>query len=239
MKRTAFEVAAFLSSIAGMAIAAACSSEGAHPPQLGGCGAADASCATSTVGGGSSGGTDAGGTCTASAGNSQCGLCETAQCCSLIETCLADAVCAGFLKCENMCAGAANCESTCQGRYPQGPAAVAPVTTCALAKCPVCSQLGVGDPCSTGTCNPGLTCQDDLWCSKACVHSSDCAGFGPDGANTLGLPNACLATGTCYAGCSTNDDCQSMPGTFCNTVMSIEQIPVTVCQSMRDAAVSD
>ena len=237
MKRIALATAACLAWLA-LFPSTACTSDDGHPPQLGDC--PDASCQVAVVGGGTGGAMDSGAaTCSVNAGNSQCGLCEVKQCCSVLESCVNDPSCKGLLDCENACVGAANCNSSCLAKYPQGQGGLNTVTACALAKCPVCSQLGVGDPCSTGTCNPGLSCEDDLWCTEPCLHSSDCVGLGPGGGNTLGLPNECLPTGTCYAGCTTNNDCLGIPGTFCNTVMSIEQIPVTVCQPMQDAAVTD
>jgi hypothetical protein len=224
---------------------AACTTTEDHPPQLGSCGAADASCPVVTgVGGGAP--TDAApasGSCTVSAGNSQCGLCTEAQCCSVLEACGNSPDCANLVSCENQCLGAAACASACEAQFPTGVALLNTLDACQSGKCPVCRELGAGDPCAGGaSCNPGLAC-NGLWCTKACLHSTECTGLGAGGTNTLGRPNSCVP-GTpvgeiCFAGCLTDSDCTAIPGTFCFATPSAEGQTVTVCESTPDAGVRD
>lgn len=232
--------------VVGWAIqAAACSVTDDHPPQLGTCGSADASCPTMIGVGGGSGGGDggAGGACTVSAGDSQCGLCTTAQCCSLLEACGSKADCSNLVSCENQCLGAAGCVGACQTQFPAGVAGLNTLDACISGKCAVCRELGAGDPCAGGAaCNPGLTC-NGRWCTKPCLHSTECTGLGPGGTNTGGLANACIpgtsAGEICFPGCLSDADCAAIPGSFCFTTPSAEGQTVTVCQSTPDASVGD
>lgn len=221
---------------------AACSTDSAHPPLLGPCEFDGASCSVGAVGGGVGGAADSGATpsaCQVNAGDSQCTQCAEASCCGAFAACTASADCENLLNCEPSCATAA-CVSSCETQSPNGVALLDTLQACLQTRCPVCSELGVGDPCTPdGTaCNAGLLCSG-LWCTKGCLRSTDCAGLGPAGGNALGFQNACIVTATagdqCLPGCAADSDCSSFPGAFCFATTSSEGLSVRVCAATPDA----
>ncbi len=226
-------------------VVSACSVSPARPPELGTCEFGDASCPVSIISGGTQGGEEEGGTssitCQVSAGDSRCDQCANASCCQPLSMCSESLDCQNLLNCERQtCTGALDCVGNCQSQAPKGVALLDSLTTCIEAKCPVCSQLGIGDPCSPFgiACNPGLVC-NGLWCSKACTRSTDCVGLGAGGGNALGLPNACIfaaAVGDeCQPGCNQDSDCSEFPGSFCFATSSSEGAAVRVCVPPPDA----
>jgi hypothetical protein len=231
--------AAVAAALAGLGFAA-CSSNPSNPPQLGpSCEFADASCPGSVIGGGiSGGGGDAGGgtggACTVNASDAQCTQCADTNCCTSFSVCGPMTACGILLGCEQSCDGAAACIDSCVSVNMTAVPALNTLEACVEAKCPVCNEFGTGDPCGQGqTCNPGLSCSG-LWCTKACVRSTDCAGLGVSGGNTLGLPNACIA-GQCSPGCAADTDCSDFPGSFCFATTSFDALSVRVCSAPPDA----
>ncbi len=145
------------------------------------------------------------------------------------------------MSCEASCGGYAGCVTACQQQYPGSVTTLADLSSCANLKCPVCSELGVGDSCHLpgSTCNPGLSC-GGLWCTKACARASDCAGLGAAGGNAAGQPNACIFSPSegdvCFPGCSTDADCAPFPGTYCLVTTSVDRLSVAICASSPDAS---
>jgi hypothetical protein len=235
LTRTAVARAATLVVVLG-----ACSSE-SRPPELGDCKALDdASCATPVSGGGQLGSdNDAASTvCSAGSSASQCDVCANANCCGSLTACAALADCNNLLSCVMGCAGASACVDACDQSYSNSVTALDAIDSCLTQKCAVCTESGVGDPCTPGasTCIAGLTCSS-LWCTKPCAHGSDCAGIGPDSGNFTGEPNACMATSggvLCTPGCATNADCGDFPGTFCVSTTSFDGLTVSVCSALPD-----
>ncbi len=233
----------FIGALAAL-LPAACSQSPSRPPDLGPCEVDDASCTATSLGGGTGGGEDAAtsaGACPSSAGDSQCAICEETSCCTPFVACTGNMDCNNLLNCERMCSGAVGCASMCEtGPQVNGESMLGNFTSCVETKCPICSELGIGDPCVPlgVACNPGLTCSG-LWCTKACLRSTDCVGLGGGGGNTLGLPNACIETagagGQCFAGCNTDADCVAFPGSFCFATTSSEGLSVQICQPPPDA----
>jgi hypothetical protein len=227
----------------------ACSSPPAHPPELGNCVPADGGACTYAPTGGDGGGvvgvapptmvdgSTGSSACTVSASDSLCNQCLSARCCDPLNACTNSATCWTLNNCETSptCLGGAACVAVCEGKYMSAVTLYAELTSCLALDCAVCNELGVGDPCTPqGTaCNPGLTCNGS-WCTKACAGPSDCTGLGPSGANTLGLPNACVTTtggNLCAPGCITDADCTDFPATYCvsTTSANASQVPVNVC----------
>ncbi len=224
-------------------VVAACSVSPARPPELGRCEFGDASCPVSVVSGGTQGGEEAGASpsaCQVNAGDSQCTQCADSKCCPSFQACGESADCQNLLSCEQACTGALSCAGDCESQSPKGVTLLETLTTCIQAKCPVCGQLGIGDPCSPFgvSCNPGLVCSG-LWCTKACARSTDCAGLGAGGGNALGFPNACIVTSAageeCEPGCTQDSDCSAFPGSFCFATTSSEGASVRVCVPPPDA----
>jgi hypothetical protein len=223
----------------------ACAGAATHPPDLGDCSGLDGSCAAPGVsagGGGPAvdGGVAAGG-CAVSALGSLCAQCENAQCCTSLAACATDVDCENLSSCEESCLGSTTCIAACERHQsPKGIAGLAAFTMCVEAKCIVCSQSGVGDPCDQAAsgCNPGLSC-GGLGCTKPCARAADCAGLGAGGGNALNLPNACVEiTGAgelCAPGCSVDADCTAFPGAFCFATTSVDGLAVRVCASTPDA----
>jgi hypothetical protein len=221
----------------------ACSSA-ALPPSLPDCVATDAAvCSVSTVTAGGppgEGGTE--GTCAVNSGDSQCTQCANANCCTFLTTCFesSDPDCKNLFSCEEICEGLASCASDCLHQYPTAETTFDELESCVAAKCPVCNEAGVGDPCIPGetACIAGLTCVDS-WCTKACTDEANCVGLGPEGGNAVGAQNACIATGSsgiiCFPGCVTNADCSSFPGTYCFMTTSADGASVLVCTNLPDA----
>jgi hypothetical protein len=228
-------------AIGAFVVLGACSPE-SLPPALGGCtGAGDASCAegpimaVATVGGGSEGGSSL---CNAGPSASQCETCASANCCTPLSTCTSSGPCNNLLSCVMGCAGVSACIEGCDQTYPESVPTLDALDTCLTLKCVICAESGVGDPCTLGanTCIADLTCST-LGCSKACVHSSDCGGIGPNDGNFTGQPNACISTAHgdfCTPGCATNDDCASFTDTFCATTTSADSLAVSVCSTLPD-----
>ncbi|HLK40322.1 MAG TPA: hypothetical protein VKU41_26405 [Polyangiaceae bacterium] len=221
--------------------ALACSSRTSRPPELGNCVPDDSGCTSVSVGGGSTGGGGgeggaAQGGCTTSSSDSLCDQCAGANCCAPLASCSQATGCQNLRNCEQTCGASASCIDTCQTQFASGTSPLALLVSCLEAKCPVCSQIGVGDPCGGQACNAGLTCQG-LWCSKGCARTADCTGIGPNGGNLLGRRNACMAASsglTCAAGCMTDADCQPFPSTYCLATTSADGLAVQVCTSYPD-----
>jgi hypothetical protein len=225
----------------------ACTSNGAHPPELGNCVPVEGGiCTTTVVVGGSSGGeagTGDGGSCTVSAGSSQCGECATQSCCSELEECAGSTTCSNLLSCEDGCLGGASCLTGCQQQFPTGVSTLQSLSSCLTRDCVVCDESGVGDPCGPQyyACETGLSCGGS-WCTRSCVRSSDCVGLGANGANTLGFPNACMATTSgdaCTPGCASAADCAAFPGTYCYATTDVGGSNVSVCAPLPDASTKD
>jgi hypothetical protein len=236
-------------------LAFACSSASAPPPVLGGCTSDAGHCnavggsggggATSSGGGsgGGSGGSssdDGGvGVCSEPTSASQCNQCIGGKCCGELQTCTNDTNCEALLGCLSACGGGPSCTSTCEQKYMSAKALYGELTTCATTDCPICAQLGVGDPCAgtTGACQTGLTCINE-WCTKTCLMDTDCAGIGPNGGNLTGQPGACrhLSTGNyCFPGCASDTDCIDFAGTSCIVVTDLANANVSVCAAGADA----
>jgi hypothetical protein len=217
------------------------------PAASGDCVVVDGSfCTPKVIGGGSSGGGEGGaegGSCSASAGTSQCGVCAGTSCCSELEQCSDNTACTNLLSCEDDCNGSP-CVTACQQQFPTGTATLEILSSCLARDCPICEESGVGDPCGPQyyPCETGLTC-NGLWCAKACVNSSNCAGIGPGGTNTLGFANACMATphgNTCTPGCGGSASaCADFPGTYCFTTTDDDGNVVSVCAALPDASTAD
>ena len=223
----------------------ACSSGEAHPPELGNCkgeacgppalgfGSGGNGGGASSEGGGSSG-------CPVNSADSQCAQCASAGCCAPLTACSASADCQNLWNCETGCGGVATCVSACDRQYPNSVATLSTLGACLMQMCPVCSQLGVGDPCMPqGTaCNLGLSCSG-LWCTKSCASASDCAGLGANGGNALNLGSACLQSGgvgnQCVPGCTTDADCTAFLGTYRVSTTSVDGLAVNVCAGLPDA----
>lgn len=228
---------------------ASCTSPEA-PPALGGCVPTDASrCSSpsggsSSLGGGSS--TDDGGAgttpagCPVSPGESLCLQCAEARCCVDLNACESSALCRNLFNCETAasCATSADCVAQCEAQYQGSTDLLNNLTTCLGVDCTVCTEEGIGDPCSAqAPCIVGLSC-NGLWCTKACAHSSDCAGIGPSGENQGDDPNVCMQVGSgdeCVPTCITNSDCFAYPGTYCRTATSVDLVSVQVCTSVPEA----
>ncbi len=221
-------------------LAAACSASDTHPPELGAC---DSNCSVAPVGaGGTSGGAgDAAvaANCSTTTNDSQCLQCLGSNCCTMLNACLGNPDCQNLLSCENACTDSA-CLSMCKADFPNGVLILDNLTPCETSRCPVCSQSGTGDPCVPGetTCNVGLSCVG-LWCSKTCLHASDCVGLGASGGDSRGQTNSCVHSSSsgdiCFPGCTTDADCEPFPGTFCLSFTSVDALPATICASSRDA----
>lgn len=192
-------------------------------------------------------GTDGGtASCSTSTDDGQCIQCLGAHCCTALEACapsnsatLAATDCQNLSSCENACTNS-SCLSSCENSFPAGVAPLIALSSCETSDCPVCSELGVGDPCvAQGTaCLAGLSCSA-LWCTKACLHASDCEGLGAAGGNALGFANACIRTTSngnqCSPGCAADSNCESFPGTYCLATTSVDGLSVSVCVSPPDA----
>jgi hypothetical protein len=225
----------------------ACSSNDDRPPPTGGCVVVDGSkCTTTVIGGsssGSEGGVDGGG-CSVSAGASQCGECATTSCCSELVECQNSTYCTNLLSCEDDCGGGTSCITACQNQFPTGVSTLQLLSSCLTRDCLVCNESGIGDPCSPGypACETGLTC-NGLWCTKACIRSTDCTGIGADGTNILGFTNACMATAhgnLCTPGCGgTPAACTDFAGTYCFATTDDDGNLVSVCSALPDASTGD
>ena len=229
---------------AGLLVATACSSASPLPPLLADC---DAGCTTQTGVGGGGVGDDSGSAASCDqmdfSGSSQCDQCAAAQCCSALTGCLSseDTECKSLYMCEESCGGLATCVSSECGSYLGALATFNELETCLLGKCAVCSESGIGDPCtgSANGCATGLTCTDG-WCSVDCTASTAstaCSGLGPGGTNALGFANACLtipaAGDVCVPGCASNADCP--PETLCLPATAVGGAMVQVCSRIADA----
>jgi|HubBroStandDraft_1064217.scaffolds.fasta_scaffold01296_15 hypothetical protein len=76
----------------------------------------------------------------------------------------------------------------------------------------VATAAGIGDPCASAACDPGLTCSGK-WCTETCTTATQC------GTNELGKNNACEVSTSgsqiCFPGCSAQLDCAGFAGTQC------------------------
>jgi len=218
-----------------------------QPPASGDCVVIDGStCSVSVIGGsssGSDGGPD-GDSCSVSAGDSQCGVCATTSCCTELVECQGSTACTNLLSCEDDCTGGSACITACEQQFPTGTSTLQLLTSCLTRDCPVCAESGIGDPCGPGyyACETGLTCSG-LYCTKACVKSTDCVGLGPGGANTLGYVNACMAGAhgnSCVPGCGGSATaCTDFPATYCFTTTDDDGNVVSVCTALPDASTAD
>src|SRR5277367_5717686 len=162
-------------ALGGLIVIAACSSA-SKPGALGDCtGDACAYGGSGGSGGGDDAGSDDGGACSVSSSLSQCDQCAGTDCCADLDSCGSSTACENVLSCAAECL-TASCQMTCEQQVGgTGATLFEKLVSCLSTKCPVCAELGVGDPCgaTTATCNAGLTCEG-LWCSKLCTASSQC-----------------------------------------------------------------
>jgi hypothetical protein len=221
----------------------ACSPVGSPPPEEGDCvSTRPATCSVDHAGGVEPSGGDAGGDatqCAVNSSQSQCDQCAFGSCCDLVSACFSTVTCANLYNCTEACVGVAPCVSSCDTLYPGAVIALQDIESCVTVNCPVCAELGVGDPCGgASSCVLGLSCGAS-WCTKTCQTTSDCGGLGPNGGNrSTGLPNACVATSEgflCVPGCTVDADCTLYPGTFCEATTSADGTPVSICASLPDA----
>jgi len=229
-----------------LALATACSSASSRPPLLGDCQANDAGCSTQ-IGVGGKGGDDSGSGASCDqmdlSGSSQCTQCAGQQCCSALTACFNDTECVNLYDCEEGCGGVASCVKAECGMYSGALATFNEVETCLIGKCAVCTESGVGDPCtSNANCAADRTCLDG-WCTADCTAttaSTACSGLGPGGTNALGFANACLAVaGTgevCVPGCTATSDCASFLDTLCLPMTAVGGATVSVCSRIADAS---
>jgi hypothetical protein len=173
--------------------------------------------------------------CTSQSTDALCLQCASARCCGPLDACGANTTCQNLAMCETSptCIGSATCTSQCEHDYAGAVTQYGELTSCLALDCPVCSELGAGDPCAPQgiSCNQGLTCTG-LWCTKLCSDAADCVGLGADGANTLGLLNACIGStngNLCAPGCATDADCAAFPSTYCVATTSVDRLAVRIC----------
>jgi len=228
-----------------LAVAGACSTS-SRPSELSGCVPGDGAPCGVSSGGGSSGGSGGdGGACASYADASACDACAGASCCTELTACSNSTPCTDLYNCETACAGSPACNSACQNQSPTGLSTLNLLFDCLSSRCPVCAQSGVGDPCSPGypPCESGLTCNGD-WCTKTCVHSTDCAGIGTAGTNLLGEANSCMILSGgyfCSPGCEGSaTHCAYFPSTYCQmSTTSADNQTVSVCATLPDAGPKD
>jgi hypothetical protein len=234
-------------SAAALVLAIVACSSNDQPAADGDCIPLDGSpCKTGVISGGSSGGEAGvdGGSCAVTAGDSQCGECATTSCCAELVECQDATACTNLLNCEDDCSGGSACITACEQQFPTGTSTLQLLTSCLTVHCPICAESGVGDPCGSGyyACETGLTCSG-LWCTKACVNSTDCAGIGPAGANQLGYANACMSGAhgnSCTPGCGgTTTACADFPATYCFSTTDDDGNVVSVCTALPDASTAD
>ena len=235
---------------AAIVVVVACAPTTPLPPASGDCTPVEGGTCQVGASSGSSGGEGGadGGSCSVSAGSSQCGVCETDDCCSELEECFSGTTsgstdCQNLYNCEEDCTGASSCITACQQQFPTAVSTLQLVASCVTRSCPVCDESGVGDPCGPiyPACEVGLTC-NGLWCTKPCVRSSDCAGLGAGGDNSLGYPGVCMATASgdkCTPGCSQGDGCADFAGTYCLGTTAVDGTSVSVCAVLPDASTKD
>jgi hypothetical protein len=144
-----------------------------------------------------------------------------------------------LLSCLGACGLDAACPSSCTSQYPDAVAIYDETEACVMDKCAVCSESGVGDPCSPGypPCQSSLTCNGSF-CSEPCATSSTCAGLGPAGGNTAGMPNVCAfvpaAGDVCVPTCTTDGDCASLVGLYCKATTDVIGSSVQICAPLPD-----
>ena len=230
--------------VAGVAIAAAavaCTSM-QLPPPIPDC-PPDSGCSepiTGAGGGGGDGGTEAAASCGGTVADSQCDQCAFGNCCTQISDCLGTTDCSNLFSCIEECSGSPPCVSGCEGKaLSSSVAAYDAINTCIDAKCPVCAESGIGDPCSGSypPCTSNLTC-NGLWCTEPCAPTTVCSGLGPNGGNVGGTPNVCVfaqgAGDTCAPECATDNDCAVFPGTYCMSTTAVDGSAVQVCTVLPD-----
>jgi hypothetical protein len=164
--------------------------------------------------------------------------------------CIGTSCCTEYAACTSTCLALSECaagDMSCVDDNAAGKSALDALTTCVNASCAVCSQGGIGDPCTSGaTCMKGLTCTG-LWCTKGgCIGDSDCAGMYANGTNSGGTQNRCVLSednGTqvsaCFPGCAETSQCSSFPDAECLQAESITMSTTFVCSLASDAGVSD
>jgi hypothetical protein len=157
-------------------------------------------------------------TCTPKTGASECSKCQDTSCCAVLTTCAQNAECVALVKCEGNC-GDSSCIADCQTQHAAGKADLAAYSSCVSGSCPVCSQEGVGDPCTADSdCPSPLTCSG-LWCTKSCAGDPDCAGAFDNGQNRYSGTNTCavnkLKAAICFPACTSDADCAPYAGTTC------------------------
>jgi hypothetical protein len=227
-------------SLAGAAALAfvACSSAPSHPGYAPDCISDAGGCAPPTSSGSGSGGFgeggEEGGACSADPAASQCDQCADTDCCADLETCGNDMTCEMLLECAADCT-TSTCVDDCEGQYPSAKSTYQALLACVDGKCPVCTESGVGDPCSStdNICVAGTSCQGK-WCTKPCSKTSDCTGIGPGGEDIQDEPNACVR-GSCYPGCTSDTQCAVYAGTFCQVVTDVGNTQVQICSAGPDA----
>jgi hypothetical protein len=223
----------------------ACSST-TLPAELGNCIPGDEiPCSVGGGGGGGSSGGDSGaegggGSCSADPGASQCNQCGATRCCSTYDACASATACQELATCVYNCP-TTGCITSCKQQFPTAVVAYQALESCVSLQCPVCNESGVGDPCYGDRCVAGLSCGGlGLWCTKSCLHASDCAGIGPNGGNVAaGEANVCVPTSNgnqCAPGCTTNVECIDFPGTYCHSTLSTDGATVQVCAAFPDAS---
>lgn len=238
----------------GLALVHACSPT-SRPGEIPNCVPAEGGppCTGAGGSGSSGGGSDGGGFCAGYPDATACDACTGSSCCKQITACSASTSCINLYNCETACSGAQACISSCQSQYPTGGDTLNQLLDCLTDYCPVCAQAGIGDPCSPVVsgyypCEPNLelTCSGDGWCTKACVHSSDCTGLGTGGLNDIGEPNYCMILSDgyyCAPGCTGSATaCEDFPGTYCLTGAMSADNPaqtVDVCWPLADAGAKD
>jgi hypothetical protein len=216
------------------------------PHELGNCiPIGDAGCTTSGAvvgsasGGDSDGGQSSGTTttsCQVTSADSLCNQCLLPACCNLVTACFASEDCVALWTCISQCS-TSGCVGSCDTDHPASLATYDNIVTCEEAKCPVCAQSGVGDPCALG-CVTGTMCNGS-WCTKVCANDTDCTGTGGGGGNVEGTANVCVfvaGTGNTCAPTAPANGCvaTTYPGTFLDTTTDVSGSPVTVCALITD-----
>jgi hypothetical protein len=164
--------------------------------------------------------------------DSLCFQCLSDRCCSPLSACTGNQDCLNLFNCAAPCTDK-SCLGTCESQFPSAVSVYESLSRCEPANCPVCAELGIGDPCqSQNACNVGLSCTTG-YCTHACSNSAGCVGLGAGGGNQAGLENACihLSTGStiCVPSCMSDSDCVNFAGSFCEMTASVDGLAVKAC----------